>query len=84
MEGFHYQNLIVIVYFQLLTDMKTLNYTIAIGLGIFSLVRFFTAYDILFAFIILLLCIIFFLFGLMEEKNEQIDRLHNIIRGKKN
>lgn len=60
--------------------MKTINFVISVILGIISLVIFFNSETdlwFMFGFVILINSFIFFLFGVLEEKDEEIKKLRN-------
>jgi hypothetical protein len=58
--------------------MKIINYLLSIVMGLFSLLII-SSGDFLIGLTLLLACIIFFLFGLIEEQNKKIFDLRQTI-----
>jgi len=58
--------------------MKVINYLLSIVMGLFSLLVM-SSGDFIIGLSLLLACIIFFLFALIEERNEEISNLRQTI-----
>ena len=62
--------------------MKYFNYVLSLGLLIFCMYLLITSqsdFDVVVSFTVMMIGTIFFLFALLEERKEEIDRLKEII-----